>query len=98
MTAREVMEMEDLKREKAVEQDGKCPVCGMYLTYGRPQLAHRIPQTKANIKKYGKAVIHHPDNMVLVCSLKCNTAVVERSGRPRDMLAKAITSSLTTDT
>lgn len=30
-------------------------------------LAHRIAQTKANIKKYGKSIIHHELNLVAVC-------------------------------
>jgi len=30
-------------------------------------LAHRIAQTKANIKKYGKDIIHNELNLVAVC-------------------------------
>ena len=36
------------------------------------QLAHRIKKSKANIKKYGKEIIHHPLNMKAVCGLECN--------------------------
>jgi len=36
------------------------------------QLAHIIPKRKTRIKKYSKDVIHHPLNLVPVCSLKCN--------------------------
>ncbi len=38
------------------------------------QWAHRIPQTKKNLKTYGTAVIHHPKNLVPVCGLECNSA------------------------
>lgn len=31
-------------------------------------LAHRIAQSKANIRKYGKEIIHHPMNMISVCT------------------------------
>jgi len=40
------------------------------------QIAHRIPQTKRNLKVYGKAILHHPLNLATVCSLKCNSAVL----------------------
>jgi len=33
-------------------------------------LAHRIAQTKVNIKKYGKEIIHHDLNMVSVCEIQ----------------------------
>ena len=31
-------------------------------------LAHRIAQGKNNMRKYGRLVLHHPDNLVPVCS------------------------------
>ena len=44
---------------------------------GKPatQLAHRINQSKKNIKKWGETAIHHPKNLVPVCGLKCNSSV-----------------------
>ncbi len=42
---------------------------------GTPQLAHRIPQKKENLRKYGADIIHHPLNMRAVCSLYCNGRV-----------------------
>lgn len=36
------------------------------------QIAHRIAQTKVNIKKYGWEVIHHNFNLVSVCCLAHN--------------------------
>ena len=49
-----------------------CQSCGKPILSGVPQLAHRIGQTKANLKLYGKEFIHHPLNMASVCSLRCN--------------------------
>ncbi len=54
----------------------RCEVCGKRLTLDNAQLAHRIPQTKAYIKKYGKQIIHHELNLACVCSLRCNSAVL----------------------
>lgn len=50
----------------------KCEFCDTILTIGNLQLGHRIPQTKGNLKKYGKAIIHHPLNLAGTCSLRCN--------------------------
>lgn len=52
----------------------KCEVCGDKLTEGTAQLAHRINQSKRNLKKYGKAIIHHKLNLATTCS-KCNNKV-----------------------
>ena len=53
-----------------------CQHCGKHLNhYNSPQLAHRIPQSKTNIKKYGKSVIHHPDNIKSACCLGCNASL-----------------------
>jgi len=81
MTDREAFEVIEKIRRKADDQGWICPVCNRNL-YGAgtdPQWAHRIPQSKANIKKYGKDVIHHRLNGVVVCSLACNQAVSVRN-------------------
>ena len=78
MTEREAFEMREKIDRVAEEQDWHCPVCGGSLLI-TPQWAHRIPQTKANVKRYGKAVIHHRLNGVVVCSLACNQAVSVRN-------------------
>lgn len=70
MTQREAFVCEDRKRRIIAERT-ICEVCGKQGT----QLAHRIPQTKANIKACGKAVVHHEKNLALVCGLACNAAV-----------------------
>lgn len=56
--------------------DWTCQICGRYIGSGlQPQLAHLIPNTQLMIKKYGRDVIDHPSNVVLVCCLECNNAV-----------------------
>jgi len=45
------------------------------VSYTKSQLAHRIPQTKANLKKYGKKIIHNQKNLTLTCCLECDAAV-----------------------
>lgn len=56
--------------------DWTCQVCGRYIASGlQPQLAHLIPNTQMMIKRYGREIIDHPLNVVLVCSLECNNAV-----------------------
>jgi hypothetical protein len=59
-----------------IERGCKCEVCGAELHIGNCQLAHRIPSTKYNLKKYGKKVIHSTLNLATVCCLKCNDAVL----------------------
>jgi 5-methylcytosine-specific restriction endonuclease McrA len=72
-----------LDRIELFERDSwQCQVCGGPLT--TPQLAHRIGQRKQFLKLYGSQIIHHPLNLVSVCSLKCN-AHVDISNRPADI-------------
>ena len=70
-------------REAIFARDGwLCQNCGKPIRLGQPQLAHRIPQSKAMLAKYGAAVIHHPDNLASACGLDCNNALDIR-GDPR---------------
>ena len=66
-------------------QDGHCPVCGVAMDPGeRMELAHRVPDTKPNRKKYG-AALDHPDNLALVDvrqGKRCNDAVILGAARP----------------
>ncbi len=55
---------------------GRCEVCHQPLALSDCQLAHRIPQTKYNLRTYGKTVLHHEFNLAAVCSLGCNSAVL----------------------
>jgi len=55
----------------------RCEVCRMSVRrYGTAQLAHRIPSTVANLRKYGEVIIHHALNLAPTCSLRCNAAVL----------------------
>ena len=51
---------------------GVCEVCGRTLTPSTWQGAHRIANTEANWKKWGSWIIDAPENIAIVCSLKCN--------------------------
>ena len=61
--------MQNMKMEIMEYNGWECVICGDPAT----QLAHCIAQTKTNIKKYGKSVIHNWNNMLPVCSLYCNS-------------------------
>ena len=75
MTNREKFEAEEKKKRIYYKNLGRCEVCQLSIPIGLAQLAHRIPKSKMNLKKYGKEVIHSYQNLALVCSLKCNSKV-----------------------
>jgi len=73
MTPRQSLEASEQKEQIFRDADYRCEVCGKSVyAYGTPQLAHRIAQTKSNIKRYGIQVIHNQLNLAPVCSLRCN--------------------------
>ena len=66
-------EAEKWQREMALAKSGGvCEVCGATLTRSTWQGAHRIANTETNRKKWGSWVIDAPENIAIVCSLKCN--------------------------
>ena len=66
-------EAEKNQRLIALAKSGnKCEVCGKDLAPSTWQGAHRIANTKANRAKWGNWIIDHPENIAIVCSLKCN--------------------------
>ena len=75
MTDREKLDFAERKLEIYIGCEGICDVCGKHTKFNDCQLAHRIPQTKYNLRTYGKEVIHHEKNLALVCSLQCNGRV-----------------------
>ena len=85
VTPAEVEHMEAIRRRLWREQRGRCAHCGGLLnlrrieTGGAAQLAHRLPQDKVMLRKYGKDIIHHPLNLGLVCSDYCNARVSKRN-------------------
>ena len=49
--------------------------CGKPIIDKRPQAAHRIGYTKANLAKYGSMVVDHVLNVGMTCSLECNSGL-----------------------
>lgn len=92
MTERQRFDMQE-QRQEIFRRDGyTCQHCGESIyRFGTQQIAHRIGQGKANVKRYGKEVIHHPLNMASVCSLACNDAMnIGFSTKQADELAEKI--------
>ena len=50
--------------------DHVCQGCGKKAI----QIAHRISNTKVNLKIYGEKIINHNCNLVPVCGLECNSS------------------------
>jgi hypothetical protein len=77
MTERESFDLDIVRQRIFANALYRCEVCGgPLMRYGTPQLAHRVPKSKANLRKYGPARVHHERNLAPVCSLKCNSAVI----------------------
>jgi hypothetical protein len=73
---RKSQEIIEMKIYLLAKNGGQCEVCHQPLALSDCQLAHRIPQTKCNLKTYGQKVLHHEYNLAAVCSLQCNSAVL----------------------
>ena len=56
------------------ERDGyQCQSCGCSVfKNGTQQLAHKVPNRKHLVRRYGRNAIHHPLNLAAACSLECN--------------------------
>jgi len=65
-----------------------CEVCGKPLASGQPQLAHRIPKTVTNLRRYGVAVIDHDLNLATACSLRCNSAAILHNHEERELVLR----------
>ena len=91
MTASEKQDAIEMKYHRHCQCFGICEHCGAPMPdVNKSQLAHILAQTKTNIKKYGISVIHHPENLKLVCGLKCNAAVmINTATRPQEADAHA---------
>jgi hypothetical protein len=65
----------------------ECEHCTMPGT----QIAHRIAETKTNLAKYGVKVVNHFFNLVVTCSLYCNSRFnIGNNPRKCDALAELI--------
>jgi hypothetical protein len=83
---------EEKYRVKADEQGWLCAECGgSLLGDGKViQWAHRAPQRKDFLKRYGGKAIHSDDNGELVCSLECNKKAQARvNNGDADRIARA---------
>ena len=92
MNDRQKLQAQDKKEMIYFDRDGKCEVCNKTIPFNQAQLAHRICKSKMNLAKYGSEVIHHPLNMALTCSLKCNAKVNigNNPGKILDVLTEII--------
>jgi len=74
--SRKSQDILEMKIHLLAKQGGRCEKCHQPLALSDCQLAHRIPQTKYNLRTYSKTVLHHEYNLAAVCSLRCNSAVL----------------------
>ena len=84
MTGKERLEAEEKRTRIYYRSGGRCEICEQPMPITTMQLGHRIGQTKPNLKKYGKEIIHHELNMKATCSLKCNSKA-DISFRPEEV-------------
>ena len=92
---------EEMKIQIYNEQDGFCAVCGKPLG-AVWDVAHRIPNSKPNLNKWGKEIINHRLNLVGTCrgthqGISCNDAsMINPATQPvhANNLVKAIRSYL----
>lgn len=76
-------------RQELFEKAGwLCEICGAPLASGQPQLAHRVPKTKTNLKRYGEDVIDHPLNLCPVESLRCNSSAIIHGAEERALVRR----------
>ena len=82
MKERDAFRLYETKLRIHARDKGRCQYPGC--TAPGFNLAHRIAQTKINIKLYGKDVIHHDDNLVLVCSCQEHNDYFNIGNRPAE--------------
>ena len=88
MTERDAFDLDILRQRIFSNALYRCEVCGgPLMRYGTPQLAHRVPKSKANLRKYGATRVHHERNLAPVCSLKCNSAVIVHGIAETELMA-----------
>lgn len=76
MTFYEKMRAIEQKREMILEQGCRCLYCGeIFSNNCLPQFAHKLINSKGNLKKYGAEIIHHKINGVITCP-DCNSKAI----------------------
>jgi hypothetical protein len=63
----------DLKFRLFSAQSGRCFFCGEPMSITQMELAHRISQSKTNLKLWGEGVIHHRLNFRGTHPGRCNS-------------------------
>lgn len=66
----------ETKKQKCIENDYRCEICGTPINEYNSQLAHCIIKSKANIRKYGEGIMNNYHNLRIVCSLDCNSKCI----------------------
>lgn len=75
MTEREAWEYRRKRFYVYNRAGGRCETCGEPIEVGTFHMAHRIPQTKYNLKNLGKEIVHHEKNFAATCPTdRCNSA------------------------
>ena len=75
MKERTAEAIRDLKFRLFSTQSGLCFFCGEPVAITAMELAHRISQSKTNLKLWGEAVIHHRLNLRGTHAGRCNSRV-----------------------
>ena len=77
-------------------QAGRCWNCGKPMDWSIMQCAHRIPQRKHWLARYGERIIHHPDNFRGTCPTdRCNNAAsIGNNLHQAEKIAEAIETTI----
>lgn len=80
------------------QQGGMCAACRQMIGFHDGQLAHRIPQRKHLLQRYGEHIVHHPANLAVTHPGQCND-LVSLGGDPGGMaeLARSIELQIATE-
>ena len=73
MKERTAEAIRDLRFRIFSEQSGRCFTCGEPVSITQLELAHRISQSKTNLKLWGAEVIHHRLNLRGTHPGRCNS-------------------------
>jgi len=91
MNERKRIEIAEMKLQLYYEQGGWCAACGKPVGTDDGELAHRIPQRRWALAKYGPRIIHHHDNLALTHPGACNDAMsISNQPVECERLAKSI--------
>lgn len=75
MNDRKSLAIFEMKKAKFAAQGGVCPVCLGMVSVGDGELAHKIPQKRWCLAKWGPEIIYHSKNMDLTHRGTCNSKV-----------------------